>query len=105
MKNKKKLDELIVKYNDVLYESMKISLAEDLMNLIITNRDDLDQDLKETMQEKREFKEYVIKQFFKNNYKPVTKELSSMTEEKIKLPKHLKSKQRKVTKIYPQESK
>jgi hypothetical protein len=88
LKNKEKLAALVAKYNDVLYESFKITLAEDLVNLIIVNQEDQNFDLRTLMSQKSDFKEFVIREFFKNNYKPVTKNLSKMEEQKIKLSKN-----------------
>ena len=72
---------LIKKYNNVLIHSMRIALSEDLIGLIIFNRDDTSYELKDFINKKKEFKQFVVKEFFKYNNKTVVSELSGMEEE------------------------
>jgi len=72
---------LIEKYNDVLVHSMGIAISEDLVGLIISNQEDTDFELKDFINKKEEFKQFVVKEFFKYNNKTVVSELSGMEEE------------------------
>ena len=72
---------LIEKYNNVLIHSMEIAISEDLINLIISNREDADFELKDFINRKKEFKQFVVKEFFKLNKKTVLSDLSRMEEE------------------------
>jgi len=82
---KQKLSELLKKYNDVLFESMKIAVAEDFQNLIILNRDDTSFDLKHLMLKKGAFKNYVFKEFLKYNTNQVIEEMKHLPEQKLQL--------------------
>lgn len=82
---KEKLSELLKKYNDVLFESMKIAVAEDFQNLIILNRDDTSFDLKHLMLKKGAFKNYVFKEFLKYNTNQVIEEMKLLPEQKLQL--------------------
>lgn len=82
MTDKQKVSELIEKYNDILLASMKLALSEDLVNLIIANQDDKDFDLIDFVQNKKEFKSYVLKEFFRQNSSPL-KDLSKMEEKEL----------------------
>ena len=62
---------LIEKYNNVLIHSMEIAISEDLISLIISNREDADFELKDFINRKKEFKQFVVKEFFKLNKKTV----------------------------------
>lgn len=75
-----KIKQLLEKYNDILLESMRLAVSEDLINLIIVNRDDSDFELNKLIQEKRAFSNYVLKQFFKQNNSSVLKDLGTMKE-------------------------
>ena len=75
-----KIKQLLEKYNDILLESMRLAVSEDLINLIIVNRDDSDFELNKLIQEKRVFSNYVLKQFFKQNNSSVLKDLGTMKE-------------------------
>jgi hypothetical protein len=86
MTDKQRVSELIEKYNDILLESMKLALSEDLVNLIIVNKDDEDFGLVDFIKNKRDFKAYVLKEFLKQNSTPL-KGLSEMEEKKMKLKK------------------
>jgi hypothetical protein len=87
-----KLKSLILKYNDILKETIQISAAEDLINLIIVNGDDEEFDLKELISKKQEFKSQVFKEFMKNNSASVLEELSDMDEVKLNIIKQTKMK-------------
>ncbi|MDA9262209.1 hypothetical protein N9P55_00400 [bacterium] len=87
MDEKGKIKELVLKYNDILLESIRIALSEDLVNLIIANQDDKDFDLLEFINQKKEFKNFVLSEFLKNNSNPLAKELSKMEEKKFNLKK------------------
>jgi len=84
MTDKQKVSELIGKYNDILLESMKLALSEDLVNLIIVNKDDKDFDLKNFIKNRKEFKSYVLREFFKQNSTPL-KGLSKMEEKRFSI--------------------
>lgn len=79
-KEKQILTSLLEKYNGVLLESMRIALAEDLWNLIISNRDDSNFDLRGLMDKKEEFKTFVTGQFLRQNSSPVLYELKYMED-------------------------
>ena len=88
-----KVAKLVLKYNDVLKESMRNVVAEDLVNLIIVNGDDKEFELKDMISKKAKFKEMVFREFMRLNSNVVTKELSEMEEVKLSLNK---SKQRRL---------
>jgi len=77
-----KLKALIKKYNPVLLHGMSIALAEDLVRLIISNQEDGDFELRNIINEKEEFKAFVVKEFLKQNssINSVINELKSMDE-------------------------
>jgi len=52
-----KVSKLVLKYNEVLKESMRNVVAEDLVNLIIVNGDDKEFELKDMISKKAKFKE------------------------------------------------
>ena len=83
-----KVSELVLKYNDVLKESMRNAVAEDLVNLIIVNGDDKEFELQEMISKKVEFKALVFKEFMRLNSNSVTSELSDMDEVKLSLNKN-----------------
>ncbi|TNF47552.1 MAG: hypothetical protein EP305_07595 [Bacteroidetes bacterium] len=87
-----KLKELIVKYNDILLNSMRLAVAEDLINLIILNRDDSDFKLKDTLQNKEELNQFILKEFLKQNSSSVIHELKKMDERIPKIKKPSKGK-------------
>lgn len=82
-----KVAKLVLKYNDVLKESMRNVVAEDLVNLIIVNGDDKEFELKDMISKKAKFKEMVFRDFMRLNSNVVTKELSGMEEVKLSLNK------------------
>jgi hypothetical protein len=63
--DKTKLQGLILKYNDVLLESIKIALSEDLRNLIIVNNEDGNFDFVGFIKNKKPSRDFVIKEFLK----------------------------------------
>lgn len=85
----KKIKVLIKKYNPVLLHSMSIALSEDLINLIISNQEDTDFKLRDVIADKDELREFVVKEFLKQNssIKDVIHELKSMDEIAMKLKK------------------
>ncbi len=72
---------LIEKYNDVLVHAMGIAISEDLIGLIISNQEDANFELIDFINKKKEFKQFVVKEFFKHNNKTMLSELSGMEEE------------------------
>ncbi len=89
---KEKFKELIVKYNDILLNSMRLAVAEDLINLIILNKDDSDFKLKDTLQNKEELNQFILKEFLKQNSSSVVHELKKMDERIPKIKKQFKKK-------------
>lgn len=89
---KEKFKELIVKYNDILLNSMRLAVAEDLINLIILNKDDSDFKLKDTLQNKEELNQFILKEFLKQNSSSVIHELKKMDERIPKIKKQFKKK-------------
>ena len=87
MEEKEKIKQLILKYNDILLESIRIALSEDLTNLIVSNQEDEEFDLIEFMRNKKEFKNFVLTEFLKNNSNPLVNELSKMEEKQFKFIK------------------
>jgi len=82
-----KVAKLVLKYNDVLKESMRNVVAEDLVNLIIVNGDDKEFELKDMISKKVKFKGMVFREFMRLNSNVVTKELSEMEEVKLSINK------------------
>ncbi|MFN9940354.1 MAG: hypothetical protein ACK56I_12860, partial [bacterium] len=62
-----KIKELVEKYNDILVVSMKLAVAEDLINLMILNRDDSEFVMKDLFENKEEFYSIIMKEFFIKN--------------------------------------
>ena len=75
-----KLKNLIAKYNDVLLRTMTNAVAEDLLHLIIVNGDDTDFDLKDFINQREQFKTFVVREFLKHNSSSVTSDLKNMSE-------------------------
>ena len=75
-----KLKALIEKYNDILLNTMSNAVSEDLLNLIIINHDDSDFELKDFINQRQEFKEFVVREFLKHNSSSVIKDLKKMNE-------------------------
>lgn len=91
MEEKEKIKQLILKYNDILLESIRIALSEDLTNLIVSNQEDEEFDLIEFMRNKKEFKNFVLTEFLKNNSNPLVNELSKMEEKQFKFIKKVRN--------------
>jgi hypothetical protein len=75
-----KLNELLTKYNDVLLNSMRLAVTEDLIGLIILNRDDENFELSDLMKDKTALSNYVIRQFLKENSGGVLKDLGKQED-------------------------
>ena len=77
----KKLNKLLAKYNPILLNSMRLAVSEDLINLIILNKDDENFELSELLQDKNELATHIIRQFLKqNSSSAVLAELKEMDE-------------------------
>ncbi len=89
----KKVRELVEKYNDVLLHSMRLAVAEDLINLMILNKEDHDFELKELLNDKTSFYNLILKEFLKKNSSSVISELRDMDDplEELKLIKRRRS--------------
>ena len=89
----KKVRELVEKYNDVLLHSMRLAVAEDLINLMILNKEDSDYELKELLNDKTGFYNLILKEFLKKNSSSVINELRDMDDplEELKLIKRRRS--------------
>lgn len=74
------LSNLVNKYNSILLHSVQIAVAEDLINLIIVNGDDKGFELKNIVNNKEEFKQFVVSEFFKLNSGSILSELGSMED-------------------------
>lgn len=79
-KEKEQVKLLIKKYNEVLLHSMSIAVTEDLINLIVVNRDDEYFQLSELMKKQQAFRLFVTNEFMKNNANPLLNELKSMDD-------------------------
>jgi hypothetical protein len=80
-----KIRELVDKYNDILLVSMKLAIAEDLINLMVLNRDDSEFVMKDLFENKEEFYNIIMKEFFTKNSSSVIKELKHMEHYKPKM--------------------
>jgi hypothetical protein len=89
----KKIRELVEKYNDVLLHSMRLAVAEDLINLMILNKDDGDFEMKDLLNDKTSFYNLILKEFLKKNSSSVISELRDMNDplEELKLIKRKRS--------------
>ena len=87
---KVKINALIEKYNDILLVSMRLAIAEDLTGLIILNKDDIDFELSELLQNKEQYSNYIVKEFLKQNSNPITSQLGKMDEPNLVLQKQTK---------------
>ncbi len=79
-KEKQIISTLVKKYNSILLHCMQIAVTEDLINLIIANREDESFELTDFINNKEEFKKFVVGEFFKLNNSTILSELSSMEE-------------------------
>jgi hypothetical protein len=86
-----KIKELISKYNDILLNSMRLAIAEDFVNLVILNRDDEDIELRQLLENKNEYYNYILKEFLKKNSSSVVDELKSMDKPIIQLKRKVRS--------------
>ena len=86
-----KIKELISKYNDILLNSMRLAIAEDFVNLVILNRDDEDIELRQLLENKNEYYNYILKEFLKKNSSSVVDELKSMDEPTIQLKRKVRA--------------
>ena len=73
-----KIKKLISKYNDILLVSMRLSIAEDFVNLMILNRDDSDFVLKDLFNNKDELNNLIMKEFIRKNRITVIQDLKFM---------------------------
>lgn len=89
---KNKIGDLLIKYNDVLLVSMRLAIAEDFTNLMISNNDDKEFILSELVKNKDEFSNYIMREFLKLNSSSVKNQLSSMEEKKLSIQKQTKLK-------------
>lgn len=63
-----KIRSLVKQYNDVLLQSMRIAVAEDLINLMVLNRDDEELVLKDVLlHDKKALYDLIIREFLKYN--------------------------------------
>lgn len=77
---KKKIKQLIDKYNEILLISMRLAVAEDFVNLIVLNREDSSFELTNLLQDKEQFNTFILKEFLKKNSSSVVQELKTMDE-------------------------
>jgi hypothetical protein len=75
-----KIRSLVEKYNEILLHSMRLAVAEDLINLMILNKDDADFDLKDLLSDKETLYNTILKEFLKRNSSSVVSELRGMTD-------------------------
>lgn len=85
-----KITGLVDKYNDVLLQSMRLAVAEDLINLMLLNRDDSDFELKDLLHDKEVFYNYILKEFLKKNSSSVVSELRKMEDPTAGLQKKVR---------------
>lgn len=75
-----KIRMLVDKYNDILLHSMRLAIAEDLINLMLLNKDDKDFELKDLLNDKEAFYNFIMKEFLKKNSSSVAGELGKMED-------------------------
>ncbi len=95
----KKIKQLLIKYNDILLNSMSIALSEDLINLIVVNGDDKDFELVDLVKDKNTFRTTVTNEFLKINSNSVLDDLKLMEDEpafKMVKEKNQKSNQKRL---------
>lgn len=88
-KQEEKINELLTKYNDILLVSMRLAVSEDLIDLIILNKDDADFELSNLLKNKNDFSNYIMREFLKNNSSSVLKDLRNMEEPLLALKKKI----------------
>lgn len=95
----KKIKQLLIKYNDILLNSMSIALSEDLINLIVVNGEDKDFELVDLVKDKSSFRAMVTTEFLKLNSNSVLDDLKLMGDEpafKMVKNKNQKSSQKRL---------
>lgn len=79
-RQQKKIKQLLTKYNDILLNSMRLSISEDFINLVILNRDDTSFELAELLNNKEHYYSFICKEFLKYNSSSVLDELRTMED-------------------------
>ena len=87
-----KIKHLVDKYNDILLHSMRLAVAEDLINLMLLNKDDQDFELKDLLDDKEAFYNFILKEFMKKNSSSVISELREMSHPVPELKTRLRKK-------------
>ena len=87
-----KIKHLVDKYNDILLHSMRLAVAEDLINLMLLNKDDQDFELKDLLDDKEAFYNFILKEFMKKNSSSVISELREMSHPVPELKMRLRKK-------------
>jgi tyrosine-protein phosphatase YwqE len=64
---------------------MKLAIAEDLINLMVLNRDDSEFVMKDLFENKEDFYNIIMKEFFIKNSSSVVQELKTMDHYKPKI--------------------
>lgn len=85
-----KINELLTKYNDILLVSMRLAISEDLIDLIILNKEDTDFELSNLLKNKNDFSNYIMREFLKNNSSSVLKDLRNMEEPLLELKRKIR---------------
>jgi hypothetical protein len=70
---------------------MRLAIAEDFVNLVILNRDNEDIELRQLLENKNEYYNYILKEFLKKNSSSVVDELKSMDEPIIQLKRKVRA--------------
>lgn len=91
-----RIDELLLKYNDVLLNSMRLALTEDLIGLIILNREDENFELSELLKDKTTLSNYVTGRFLKQNSGGVLHDLGKFEDPLPGLKERFGNPQRKM---------
>jgi hypothetical protein len=82
-KEKEVLKECVKKYNLVLKEALQIALAEDLKNLIATNRHDEKEVVLNAFTKKAAFRKFVMNEFLRQNTSPICMEPRRLYEDYV----------------------
>jgi hypothetical protein len=80
---KTQLKNLVVKYNDLLLNTMASAVSEDLLNLIIVNNEDQEFELTKFINNRQEYKEFVVREFLRVNSSSVIPDLKLMDEAEV----------------------
>jgi hypothetical protein len=91
-----RLNVLLTKYNDILLNSMRLAVTEDLISLIILNKDDKEFELSNLLQDKTALSNYVIRQFLKQNSGGVLKDLGKLEDPLKDVRKRFGHQQKKI---------